>query len=322
MAANDMRIDVNFVDHPKVKRLIRTAGYEAFYCLMRLFSSVAKSYPKGVLTGCNQDDIESLADWRGENGVLFSALTDPDFLFLERIGEHWQIHEWDIHQPWVFNSKERSEIARQNVNKRWDKPQESYEPNTNGNTEGIQTVIQNRYESLTQNTPSPSPSPSPSPIPSHRNISITQQKSVYAQQRFNDFWEAYPRKQAKGKAEKLWKLIDMDDTLFQTIMDAIEKQKGSDDWKDEDGRYIPYPSTWLERKGWEDEVKARRPKNSGIIKRFGTEPDGQGVEYYNHEGSNDLSPSASAGYRNRRTTKRFSTESGSLAVSPDDYGII
>lgn len=278
MAANDMRIDVNFVDHPKVKRLIRTAGYEAFYCLMRLFSSVAKSYPKGVLTGCNQDDIESLADWRGESGVLFSALTDPDFLFLERIGEHWQIHEWDIHQPWVFNSKERSEIARQNVNKRYNKPQETYEPYTNGSTDGSETVIPNGYETPTQNTPSPSPSPIP--IPSHRNKSITQQKSVYAQQRFNDFWEAYPRKQAKGKAEKLWKLIDMDDTLFQTIMDAIEKQKGSDDWKDEDGRYIPYPSTWLERKGWEDEMKARRRKTS---RRFSTESGSMvSVDDYNH----------------------------------------
>ena len=74
----------------------------------------------------------------------------------------------------------------------------------------------------------------------------------------------------------------MDETLFQTIMDAIEKQKGSDDWKDEEGRYIPYPATWLERKGWEDEVKARR----------------------------------------RKTSRRFSTESGSMESSPDDYNHI
>lgn len=155
MASTDMRIDVNFVDHPKTKRLIRKAGYEAFYCLIKLFSSVAKAYPKGELTGCDQYDIENLADWRGESGVLFDALTDPDFCFIERVGDHWHVHEWDIHQPWVFNSKERSEIARQNVKKRWDKSQNQYEPNTNG----IQTVIRNRYESLTQNTPSPSPSP-------------------------------------------------------------------------------------------------------------------------------------------------------------------
>ena len=77
-------------------------------------------------------------------------------------------------------------------------------------------------------------------------------------------------------------MIDMDETLFQTIMDAVEKQKESDDWKDEDGRYIPYPATWLERKGWEDEVKVRR----------------------------------------RKTSRRFSSESGSLAVSPDDYNHI
>ena len=30
MAKNDMRIDVDFVDHPKTKRLIRMTGYEGF----------------------------------------------------------------------------------------------------------------------------------------------------------------------------------------------------------------------------------------------------------------------------------------------------
>lgn len=34
----DMRLDLNFVDHPKVKRLIRVAGHEGFYGLIRLFS--------------------------------------------------------------------------------------------------------------------------------------------------------------------------------------------------------------------------------------------------------------------------------------------
>lgn len=153
--ARDMRLDIDFVDHPKTKRLIRTAGFEGFYCLLKLFSSVAKAYPKGELTGCDQYDIENLADWRGESGLLFEALTDPDFYFLEKAGEHWRVHEWDVHQPWVFNSKERSEIARQNVKKRWDKSQTPYEQDTNG----IPIVIRNRYESLTQNTPSPSPSP-------------------------------------------------------------------------------------------------------------------------------------------------------------------
>ena len=98
---------------------------------------------------------------------------------------------------------------------------------------------------------------------------------------FNDFWEVYPRKQAKGEAEMEWGQIDMDESLFQTIMEAVEKWKTSDDWKENDGKYVPYPSKWLKRKGWEDEVKARR----------------------------------------RKTSRRFSRESGSL-VSVDDYNHI
>jgi len=33
----------------------------------------------------------------------------------------------------------------------------------------------------------------------------------------------------------------------------IEQAKKSEDWIKEKGKYIPYPATWLEAKGWEDE---------------------------------------------------------------------
>ena len=37
------------------------------------------------------------------------------------------------------------------------------------------------------------------------------------------------------------------------LLDAIEKQKKSEDWKKEGGKFIPYPTTWLNGKRWEDE---------------------------------------------------------------------
>ena len=33
-----------------------------------------------------------------------------------------------------------------------------------------------------------------------------------------------------------------------------DEVKELDDWKKQNGKYIPYPSTWLNQKRWEDEV--------------------------------------------------------------------
>jgi hypothetical protein len=70
---------------------------------------------------------------------------------------------------------------------------------------------------------------------------------------FNQFWEAYPKRKSKGDAEKAWAKIKMTESLLAEILDSIEKGKQSHEWTKEGGQYIPYPATWLNRKGWEDE---------------------------------------------------------------------
>ena len=38
-------------------------------------------------------------------------------------------------------------------------------------------------------------------------------------------------------------------------MAAIERAKKSEQWNRENGRFIPYPATWLHAQGWEDELE-------------------------------------------------------------------
>jgi len=71
--------------------------------------------------------------------------------------------------------------------------------------------------------------------------------------RFGEFWDAYPKKKAKGDAEKAWARINPSELLIEQILSAVQRAKTSKDWTREDGRYIPHPATWLNRKGWEDE---------------------------------------------------------------------
>lgn len=71
---------------------------------------------------------------------------------------------------------------------------------------------------------------------------------------FARFWAAYPRKKSKGDAEKAWKKIRPGKELLGLILAAVDAQKRSLDWTKDGGRYIPYPASWLNSKGWEDEV--------------------------------------------------------------------
>lgn len=68
---------------------------------------------------------------------------------------------------------------------------------------------------------------------------------------FSIFWEAYPKKIGKGSAEKAWAKLKPD---LAVVLSAIEEQKKSKQWSENDGKYIPHPTTWLNQKRWEDEV--------------------------------------------------------------------
>jgi len=73
---------------------------------------------------------------------------------------------------------------------------------------------------------------------------------------FPDFWKIYPRKTAKGDAERAWLKLKPSEELQRTILAVVEKAKKSEQWQREGGRFIPYPATYLNGKRWEDEVKA------------------------------------------------------------------
>ncbi len=71
---------------------------------------------------------------------------------------------------------------------------------------------------------------------------------------FEEFWAEYPKKMAKGDAEKAWRAMECGPILSQ-IMAKLEEAKASKQW--EDATYIPFPASWLRAKGWLDEYPAK-----------------------------------------------------------------
>lgn len=86
---------------------------------------------------------------------------------------------------------------------------------------------------------------------------------------FDEFFEEYPRQVGKGAAEEAWNKINPDRTLFDSIMSALKAAKKSDQWRRDNGRYIPNPSKWLNERRWEDKI-----------------PDGWETSTRNHEQTN------------------------------------
>lgn len=71
---------------------------------------------------------------------------------------------------------------------------------------------------------------------------------------FTRFWAAYPRHIAKKDAIKAWIKIAPDAALIDKMLDALEWQRTSPDWRDV--KFVPYPATWLRAERWEDEPPA------------------------------------------------------------------
>lgn len=74
------------------------------------------------------------------------------------------------------------------------------------------------------------------------------------QQRFERFYSAYPKKKSKGRAFKWFKTHKPSSELVDTMIESLNQQKSTLDWQKENGRYIPYPASWLNSCGWENEI--------------------------------------------------------------------
>lgn len=79
---------------------------------------------------------------------------------------------------------------------------------------------------------------------------------------FESFWSAYPKKVGKGYALKSWNKISPGKELTQKILSAVESQKHSQQWKKDDGQFIPNPATWLNQGRWEDNLEVELPRTS------------------------------------------------------------
>ena len=78
---------------------------------------------------------------------------------------------------------------------------------------------------------------------------------------FARFWQAYPKKVGKQAARKAFLRAEVP---LDTLLSALERQRGDPQWQRENGRFIPHPVTWLNQARWEDEAASPLPQDCGL----------------------------------------------------------
>ncbi len=79
-------------------------------------------------------------------------------------------------------------------------------------------------------------------------------KSSIDEELFARFWDVYPKKKSKGSVEKWFQRNKPSSDMVDIMIDKINQLKRTEQWGKNGGQFIPYPSTWLNNKGWEDEI--------------------------------------------------------------------
>ena len=110
-----------------------------------------------------------------------------------------------------------------------------------------------------------------------KKIHLLNNSKENIKERFDKFWNEYPRKVSKGNAEKWFIKNKPSEELVNEMINKIKLLKTTKQWKSNNGQYIPYPSTWLNAKGWEDEIEVETETNTKEI--FNTSSESKNIFY-------------------------------------------
>ena len=94
----DIRLSVEFFDHPKTVKLQRRLGLEAVISLQRLWLWAAQNRPDGILSNMDSEDVEIAAKWNGELNSFSNELVN--LRFLDNENNVYTLHDWQVHNPW------------------------------------------------------------------------------------------------------------------------------------------------------------------------------------------------------------------------------
>jgi hypothetical protein len=115
-----LNVDLDYFDHRKTKRLIGLLGRGAEILPLRLWAYCGKFHCEdGRFTGYSEQEIESIASWWGQGGLMLPAMVTADWMACDAVG--WLMCAWEEHQGHLAAFKAK---AKAMAKTRWDKARE------------------------------------------------------------------------------------------------------------------------------------------------------------------------------------------------------
>lgn len=88
-------------------------------------------------------------------------------------------------------------------------------------------------------------------------------------ERFDEFWQLYPRKVGKGQALKAWKAANKKANPEAIVAGLRAHLPG---WAKSEAKFIPHATTWLNGERWADEVEQPQSVPAGWPEGWGPAP--------------------------------------------------
>lgn len=86
-------------------------------------------------------------------------------------------------------------------------------------------------------------------------INNKEEKENIIKEKFEAFWKEYPKKLNRAKALAWFKKNCPSDELFNIMLQKLQLFKKTKQWQKDNGQFIPYATTWLNQKRWEDDLQ-------------------------------------------------------------------
>jgi hypothetical protein len=222
MAGEWLKLELNTADKPEVLKMARILSIDkdaVLGKLVRVWAWFDKNTVDGLVDGVVDEDLDNIAHQQG----FCHAMSVVGWLEYDNSQQYIKLPKFDRH-----NGQTAKNRALKNERQaRWRSGVDSKE-----------TVV----ETVSAST----------------KASTREEKRRYINtSAFAEFYAAYPKKKNRGDAERAFKKLNPDPELLKKILSAIESAKRTPGWLKDDGQFIPYPATWLNARGWEDELTTK-----------------------------------------------------------------
>lgn len=246
--------------HPKTKKLARLLAVSvptAVGHLHGLWYWALDFAQDGALGQYDPEELADAAMWEGDPRQFVEALVAAGYL--DKAGESGALtlHDW---YDYAGRLMEQREAKKEQNRLRKQRQRERQKAEACDNHAGVTAMSRGTDGSVTPLPYLTQPDPTQSDLTRQNGLPLPPSdergepaKKPTIDDRFAEFWAAYPKKVGKQYALKAWRRIKPDVELHGRIMQAVSEQKRSSQWRSDNGRYIPNPATWLNGGYWDNE---------------------------------------------------------------------